>query len=173
MRSLLLRLEAHFLLFSQQNFEVVDEILACVEMRSWFPCLRLELPLDEIFVFAFAWIHSFGHDFLNRSFFDDARDGIGSANQAVSSARKKKSNENAVGGSSRATYGFGEMIILSFCSCEIIGRDAGTTRLTTCPTGVVLTIGFSGVSVLVIFTGVSCKTPLPNCKMRSVSDQTW
>jgi hypothetical protein len=35
--------------------------------------------------------------------------------------------------------------------------------LTTCPTGDGRDIGFSGVSVLVIFTGVSWRTPLPNC----------
>lgn len=40
----------------------------------------------------------------------------------------------------------------------------GTTRFTTCPIGVVLIIGFSGVNVFVILTGVSCKTPFPNCK---------
>lgn len=50
--------------------------------------------------------------------------------------------------------------------CSVIitfGRDAGTTRLTTCPMGVgLVTGGFSGVNVFVILTGVSCRTPLPN-----------
>lgn len=54
---------------------------------------------------------------------------------------------------------------MTLCSVIIMfGRACGTTRFTTCPTGDGRGAGFSGVSVLVIFTGVSCNTPLPNCR---------
>lgn len=66
------------------------------------------------------------------------------------------------------THGFGEIMIFSctdpssarritLCSVTtMLGRFAGITRFTTCPTGEGLEIiGFSGVRVLVILTGVS------------------